>query len=80
MLLFHFTSQPINSASDTSMARDERFTLRTNDLSPESIVGFEVVVGLCIRNHPGRQSSKVHPHGPSSSYKYSETQDVRIVI
>ena len=75
------------SASDTS--REEKVTLRTNDLPPESIVGF--VTCLCDRKwwlacvlEIIQEDSQVkltflHPHGPSSSHKYPATQDIRTV-
>ena len=75
------------SASDTS--REEMVTSSTTDLSPELIVGF--VTCLCDGNwwlacvlQVIQEESRVkltflHPHGSSSSYKYPQTQDIRIV-
>ena len=75
------------SSSDNS--REERVTLRTNDLPPESIVGF--VTCLCdgkwwlacvleiIQEDSQVKLTFLHPHGSSSSYKYPGTQDIRTV-
>ena len=75
------------SASDNS--RKERVTLTKNDLPPESIVGF--VTCLCdgnwwlacvlkiIQEESQVKLTFLHPHGPSTSFKYPETQDIRIV-
>ena len=75
------------SASETS--RDERVTLRMNDLQPESIAGF--VTCLCdgdwwlacvleISQESGQvKLTFLHPHGPSSSYKYPGNEDIRTV-
>ena len=75
------------SASDTS--REEKVILGKNDLSPESIVGF--VTCLCDGNwwlacvlevvleYSVVKLTFLHPHGPSSSFKYPETQDIRTV-
>ena len=61
-------------------------TLRTNDLPPELIVGF--VSCLCdgkwwlacvfeiIQEDSQVKLTFLHPHGPSSSYKYPGTQDI----
>ena len=67
----------------------EVITLRTNDLPPESIVGF--VTCLCdgkwwlacvleiIQEDSQVKLTFLHPHGSSSSYKYPGTQDIRTV-
>lgn len=71
------------SASDTS--REERVTLRTNDIPPESIVGFATCISdghwwlACvievIQEDSQVELTFLHPHGPSSSYKYPGTRD-----
>ena len=76
------------SASDIS--REERgITLRTNDLPPESIVGF--VTCLCdgkwwlacvfeiIQEDSQVKLTFLHPHGPSNPYKCPGTQDIHTV-
>ena len=73
----------------TLPGRREVVTLRANDLPPESIVGF--VTCLCdgkwclacvldiIQEDSQVKLTFCHPHGPSSSYKYPGTQDIRTV-
>ena len=75
------------SASDTF--KEERVTQTKNDHPPEAIVGF--VTCLCDGNwwlacvlEVVQEDSQVkltflHPHGPSTSFKYPEIQDIRTV-
>ena len=75
------------SASDAS--REERVTLDKNDLPPESIAGF--VTCLCegkwwlacvlevIQADNLVKLTFLHPHGPSSLFKYPEPLDIRTV-
>ena len=37
------------------------------------------MAGLCARSRSGSHSTFLHPHGPSSLFKYPEPRDIRTV-
>ena len=75
------------SASDTF--KEETVTLAKNDLPPESIVGFVACLSdgnwwlACVLEVLQEDSlvklTFLHPHGPCSTFKYPEIQDIRTI-
>lgn len=79
----------VRAYSAASHFSEERVTVSTREISPESIVGF--VTCFCDRNWwlacvlEVKQDENIvkltflHPHGPSSSFRYPADEDVRVV-
>ena len=79
----------MHNFSSSATFKEERVTLKTSNLQVDLIVGFVTCLYdekwwlACVLQIIQKDSQVkltfLHPHGPSSSYKYPGTQDIRTV-